>query len=174
MAIFERSFNHIILVEGPYTNNKHDKGTHTKYGITMRSYSDFLGREVYPEEIRDLTTEKARDFYYKCYWRPLQLDQFPDRIGLAFFDQAVNRGAYRATLILQRILGVTVDGIMGTQTVGAVKAKKDRALTWHFLRECLEGYMRIVQRDPSQLSFIAGWANRISHLIDVTLIDQAR
>jgi lysozyme family protein len=76
---------------------------------------------------------------------------------------AVNSGPGNAVKTLQRMLGVAVDGDIGTKTISAVgkwpAAKYDQFLT---LRR--EFYDNIVKRDPGQKRFLSGWHNRLDRL----------
>ena len=69
---------------------------------------------------------------------------------------------------MQRALGVGDDGVIGPVTIGAlqeeVAAGQLPELARNFLAIRLSFYAQIVDNDPSQAVFLAGWENRIEHL----------
>lgn len=170
MASFDRPFNHIIITEGGYVDHPLDRGGPTKYGITLGAYEGYMQRNVSAAEIKKLTIEDARKFYLAVYWRPLRLEEFPDRLALCLFDQAVNRGAFSAVAALQHVIEASADGMVGPETLSKVRALNEDLVLWAFLSEALRSYARIVQRMPSQAVFVQGWTNRVLHLIELTLI----
>lgn len=69
-----------------------------------------------------LTRAGAMAVYLDRYWRVLQADRLPRGLDLALFDAAVNLGCPTAVRLLQRVLRITDDGLVGPETLGAVKA----------------------------------------------------
>jgi len=62
--IFDLYFKYILMVEGGYTNDKHDKGGETIWGITKER-----ARECgYTGSMRNLSQEKAKEIYYDKYY----------------------------------------------------------------------------------------------------------
>lgn len=104
--------------EGGYSNNPHDKGGETMYGVT-----EAVARENgYKGEMADLPLEFAAKVYKTKYWDKAQCDSFPDALRFAIFDCAVNSGPARAIKLLQEVVGVYPDGFVGPHTLGAVAA----------------------------------------------------
>jgi lysozyme family protein len=104
----------ILDEEGGYTNDPDDPGGETNFGISKRSYPNL--------DIKSLTRQQAIDIYIKDYWNPLQLQEFDSNMALMIMDCGVNQGTHRAIIILQKCLGVTEDGIIGSKTIAAYKA----------------------------------------------------
>jgi lysozyme family protein len=69
--------------------------------------------------------------------------------------------------MLQKALGVTVDGVVGPITIAAAQnhANMAEAVTAYQWGR-LDFYARIVQAKPSQSAFIVGWVARIRHLME--------
>ena len=61
---FDKAFEYILLVEGGYSNDKHDKGGKTTYGI-IESEARKYG---YKGEMKKMPKEIAEDIYKKKYW----------------------------------------------------------------------------------------------------------
>lgn len=111
--------------EGGYDNNPKDPGGATKYGITHRTLAAHRGvPSVTPAQVKVLGKEEATEIYRKSYWIKSGGDLLPVGIDYMAFDYGVNSGPAQAIKSLQRVVGVAVDGIVGGQTVAAVKAHK--------------------------------------------------
>jgi lysozyme family protein len=54
------------------------------------------------------------------YWEPVQAANMPPGLDLSMFDDAWNTGVGNASLKLQRVLGVTQDGMVGPNTLGRI------------------------------------------------------
>lgn len=109
--IFDKAFELLMINEGGYVNDPHDKGCETKFGISKTAYPN--------EDIKNLTIDRAKQIYRRDYWNKCKCDNLPDALSVAVFDFAVNSGVNRAIKYLQLSLGVTADGIIGNQTLGA-------------------------------------------------------
>ena len=116
---FEKCFDIVVGHEGSYSNDSHDPGGETMWGITRRDHPGAWaqGRP---------TLEQAREIYRKQYWQSAGCDELPNGFDLACFDMSVNQGVRPAVMALQKALGAVIDGIVGLDTVGAaVKAGRE-------------------------------------------------
>ena len=109
--VFDLAFDLLMINEGGYVNDVHDSGGETKYGISKKAYPNL--------DIPNLTLEQAKSIYKKDYWERCKCAFLPDCLSVAVFDFAVNSGIKTAIKKLQRALNVSVDGIIGNQTIGA-------------------------------------------------------
>ena len=109
--VWDSAFDLLMMNEGGYVNDCHDKGGETKYGISKKSYPN--------EDICNLTLDRAKYLYKRDYWDRCQCDFLPDALSIAVFDFAVNSGVKKAITVLQESLNVKADGIIGNQTLGA-------------------------------------------------------
>lgn len=111
--------------EGGYVNDPKDSGGPTKYGITHRTLAAHRGvGSVTPAQVKALTKVEATEIYRRSYWVQSGGDLLPVGIDFMAFDYGVNSGPAQAVKSLQRVVGVTADGIVGGQTVAAVNAYK--------------------------------------------------
>lgn len=108
---FDRAFEHVVGVEGGYVNDPRDPGGETRYGISKRAYPN--------EDIRNLTLDRAKQIYWRDYWDACKCDSIPSPLNLYVFDAAVNQGISVAIRVLQGVLGLTQDGIIGPKTIAA-------------------------------------------------------
>lgn len=118
----------ILDREGGYVNDPDDPGGATNHGVTIHTMRrlglDLDGDgEVTAEDVRRLSRDQARDIFVEHYFRRPGIDRLPEVLQPSVFDMYVNAGA-NAVRILQRLLGkmgqaVSVDGVIGPETVGA-------------------------------------------------------
>lgn len=93
MSSFERAFEIVIGAEGGYSNDIHDPGGETKYGISKRAYPNL--------DIANLTLAQAEDIYRRDYWQAAGCDHIDDpELAILVFDCAVNQGVSKARQIL--------------------------------------------------------------------------
>ena len=150
MNDFEKAFQRVIVAEGGITNDPHDSGGLTKFGISQKSFPTL--------DIANLTLQGAKDIYYLDYWLAAKCDLLPYPLSAFVFDAAVNQGTSMAKKMLQEAARVKADGVIGPVTLDAVKNDPDIAhkfMTERALRYFgTSGFYR----------FGHGWLNRIFKL----------
>ena len=159
----------VLQHEGGFVNHKSDKGGPTKFGITIRTYSHYLGRPASLQEVKDMNVETAREIYERNYYTGPRIHTLPPPLRTVVLDMAINHGPRDAIKMLQRTINaagfgpITVDGVLGPNTRKGVK-KAISAMGNDFqnalVEERITFYERIVARDPSQRVFLDGWINR--------------
>src|SRR5690606_9651751 len=80
-----------------YTNHPADRGGPTKWGITLRAWSDYLGQEMTPADVQAITEFGARRFYEDVFFKRPKFDRLPSRLWPVVFDCAVNHGVRAAS-----------------------------------------------------------------------------
>jgi len=129
---YERAVAVILMWEGGgvFHWDKHDSGGATKYGISLKFAGsinldlDGDGKTT-NEDIRALTRRDAVELYRKHFWLKLNCHEMPPGLALMVFDGAVNQGRHTIAKRLQRVVGATEDGIVGKDTLGAMKTWSD-------------------------------------------------
>ena len=163
MERFERILDYLLRVEGGYSDDEHDKGGKTKYGITEEEAREF----GYKGNMQDLTKDFAKNIYLKKYYLGNKLDKVVnDKVALSICDWAVNsgrNGIKNAQMALNRIAGANleVDGIIGNKTLEALNSvDSDKFLeVYHNLQRIY--YKGKVEADRTQEGFLTGWLNRV-------------
>lgn len=151
--------------EGGYVNNPKDPGGATKYGITHKTLAAHRGAlSVTPAQVKALTKEEATEIYRRSYWSQSGGDLLPVGIDYMAFDYGVNSGPAQAIKSLQRIIGVTADGIVGGQTIAAVKAYKGDLIAAYAAER-----LRFMKSLKTWGTFGRGWQKRV-----VSVESQAR
>lgn len=117
---FEKCLPDILVQEGGYSNDPHDPGGMTMYGIIQREYdADRTAWGLPTQWVKNISPEEYRTIYYTKYWLPY-CPKLEAGLDLEFFDLAVNGGPHRAIITLQRVLNITDDGQWGPETDEAV------------------------------------------------------
>lgn len=150
----------VLRHEGGYVDHPRDPGGCTHRGITRGTLEGWRREPVTCAEVRALTEAEARAIYRAHYWNTMQGDQVPAGIDLILFDAAVNSGRRRAVLWLQEALGgIAVDGVIGPQTLGAVRRVNDRAGVIGRACDLRLTFLRTLATWPD---FGRGWSRRVA------------
>ena len=164
-AGFDAALKFVKRWEGDWVDDPHDRGGVTKWGITIRTLIakalDLNNDGVVDRrDIRDMTVWQARNIYFTDYWIAAVCPSLPTSLALLQFDCAVNQGVGRAARILQKSVGVKVDGIIGKKTLAAVGAayKRDpRKLLGEYSARRVRHYSSLAQVTRYGL----GWFRRL-------------
>jgi lysozyme family protein len=163
MTAFDTSFASVVNVEGGFQNDPGDSGNWTggrigvgtnqgtKYGISAASFPTV--------NIAALTLDQAKAIYKAGYWDPLQLDQLDAGLAFQCFDASVNCGVVTAAKWMQRAAGVGQDGIIGAQSIGALRT----ADPWRMA--CRVDAYRLLSNAQAGAwaTYGKGWTNRLAN-----------
>lgn len=163
---FAKAFELVLNLEGGFSNNPADKGGRTMGGITQKTYDAWRVRNgLLYADVAGITRDEEAIIYREMYWETTGCEFLPELIGIAIFDIAVNSGPSNAIRIMQRLAGVTNDGILGPKTKAAFAAVGGTSsLLMDVTDARMSFYCKIVQRDTSQVIFIDGWIRRARNL----------
>ncbi|MBU1212952.1 MAG: TIGR02594 family protein [Alphaproteobacteria bacterium] len=164
--IFATALDHVLEMEGGYTDDPHDPGGPTNRGITLTTLAAWRKREVSTSnraaliaDLKAIAPNEVAAIYAARYWQPAGCPEMAAPLAFFHFDTAVNHGVTGAARLFQAALGADVDGEIGPQTrnridtmpilevlaaYAAIRRKKYRALPhfWRFGR----GWLRRVDR----------------------------
>jgi lysozyme family protein len=116
---FEKAVEHVLKHEGGFVQHPRDPGGATKFGITRETLSRARKRAASITDIRRLSRKEAIVIYRQFFWDALRAEELPLGLDLAVFDLAVSSGPIRAVKMLQNVLGVEADAILGPVTLRA-------------------------------------------------------
>lgn len=126
---FHRALQQTLHHEGGWSDHPRDPGGATMKGVTLRTYSGFLGRDATKDELKNIPDEHLERLYRDGYWNAVRGDDLPSGIDMMVFDFAVNAGRKRAIITLQRAVDMPIaqqDGAIGPGTLAAVRDKCNR------------------------------------------------
>ena len=153
---FDQAFAHVVDLEGGYVNDPNDPGGETNFGISKRAYPN--------EDIKNMSLMRAKVLYKRDYWDVLSCDKLPFPLNLFVFDAGVNQGVSAAATMLQRMVNVNVDAVIGPKTLQAVDVWIGRNTLDQMCAEYMSARaMRYVSTERSN-NFLRGWFNRLFKL----------
>lgn len=160
----------VLKWEGGYSDHKADRGGKTNCGITQATYDDWricagLGRNP----VVGISGVEVEQIYRQKYWEAVRGDALPAPVDRVMLDSAVNVGPRQAIKWLQRAVGVSADGVLGKITLGALNLSDPVHVANAILDQRNDFYEFLVERDPAQAVFLAGWLNRTRNLQEVAL-----
>ena len=169
MRDFNDYFQVILKHEGGFSDHSADPGGATKYGISIVFLKNLSledgdidqDGDIDRDDIKALTIEDSKELYHKFFWNPLHLEGLEsEELQLHLFDHGVNAGTKTAVKLLQRILGLTDDGVLGHDTTNAANTSEDDLIE-SYKEARRDYYTRIIEKNPRLEVFKKGWFNRI-------------
>ena len=162
---YDKCLKTILHHEGGYVNHPKDPGGETNLGVTKRVYQEHGGTK----DMKDLLVEDVAPIYKKGYWDKMKCDDLPSGLDLCVFDFGVNAGPGRAAKFLQQMIGTTVDGGIGPNTL----AKVEEYVRENGEHETVKKYQEMRQKYYEQLSTFAtfgkGWTRRVEETTKLAL-----
>jgi lysozyme family protein len=151
---FDKAFQTVIGHEGNYVNHPDDPGGETKFGISKRAYPNL--------DIKNLTLDQAKEIYQKDYWTACRCDEMPEPVKYPLFDGAVNSGVKQSIRWLQEAVNSKPDGVIGPNTLLAVKFQDSQVVT----RKMIGARLSFMTKLNNWNSFGRGWAARIANILE--------
>jgi hypothetical protein len=152
--------------EGGYSNDKKDTGNYhngvfvgTNHGVSAPILAEYLGRTPTVEDMKALRKEDARGIYKKQYYDKFGISSLPKHLQEITLHAVVNSGGHGAKVI-QKMLGVAEDGVIGPNTR---EAMKDASFSkQEFADELLNKYKTF----KTWGTHGEGWSNRFNRLAE--------
>jgi len=168
----ESLISQVLEQEGGYVDDPDDQGGPTNFGITLAKLSDWLGVPATMDDLKALTSVKAREIYRWMFVHEMGLAaggaaSSPKLQGL-LFDCLVHHGQGNAIKFLQEAVKVKVDGFLGPKTRAALAAAEPGDLYRGVLAARIRKFGRIITNDPTQSKFAAGWNDRAADFVEET------
>jgi len=162
---FAPSLAHVLTHEGGWADHPRDPGGATMKGVTLATYSDWLGRQATKAELRAISDEHLTSIYRTRFWDAVRADDLPSGLDYVVFDMAVNSGPSRAARVLQSVVGVMPDGTIGPKTLATVAAHDPAALIAAFQRN----RQHFLEALPTFDTFGKGWTRRVAEAGEIGL-----
>lgn len=158
---FAASLAFVLQDEGGNDDDPDDHGGRTSRGITQRVWDAWCQLNNMPEsDVWSAPDDEIGAIYHNNYWNP-HGDDLPIGLDYAFFDMAVNAGPHRATVLLQRAIGIADDGIFGPITLLSATKADPKLLIPRFTEKRIAFYKSL-----NQPKFLKGWINRAYRVED--------
>lgn len=124
----------VFKKEGGYSTDKSDKGNYlkkdinsefigTNHGISADILAKYRDKSITAEDMKNLTVEEAKNIYEKEFYTSKGIDKLPKDLQEIVFHGVVNSGGH-AISVVQGLLGLKQDGIVGPKTMEAMTNAK--------------------------------------------------
>lgn len=185
-AVFQRALGYVLEHEGgaTFTNDPVDPGGATRWGISLRYLRTLDGDipgvdvdsdgDIDADDVRLMPRELATTIYHRL-WKQGVFSELADvmpRVCIKGFDIQVNSGYRQSVKILQRALvycgeRVTLDGVVGRQTYGAlqhyeVATGRELLLVKALCAAQKHFYDTLIVAKPQLKKYRNGWHRRAS------------
>lgn len=172
---FAVAHRHVLAYEGGYSNHPNDPGGVTLNGIIQRVYNAWRrkkglsGKRLTPAMNGSGSWNRERDAIYReNYWLPIKCPTLEPGVDAALYDYGVNSGTRRAAKVLQRMVGVKVDGRVGPITIAAANRRDPEALVKAICAE-REAFFRWLAANKKGMNvFLRGWLRRVADVLKYT------
>lgn len=149
MSDFTQAVNLLLRAEGGLVTDPADPGGTTNFGISARIYSNV--------NVESLTQDDAIAIYKRDYWHFGNVKD--QRLANLLLSLSVNLGQATAIGMLQKALGIGVDGRWGHSTESAANACPDALAD--YAAAAIRNYFRLAVSVPANARFIGGWVKRV-------------
>lgn len=169
MADVTKLVPHILKWEGGYVNDADDLGGATNKGVCFRTYKLYRSRKGLPqptiEDLKNISDAEFTDILKSMYWDACRADRIESQsVANAIVDWGWHSGTITAAKEVQKLLGVTADGIIGNVTLGEINSRSPLPL-FCAIQEVRKAYIdKICISRPANRKFIKGWFSRVESL----------
>lgn len=151
-----------LTFEGGKVDHPSDPGGRTNQGIIQRVYNSYRVSKGLP--VRDvflMDTAERDEIYRKQYFDKVQFDNLPPGVDLVVVDGAINSGVSQSIKWVQRALGLTADGVLGTVTMQRIQDHPDHD---RLIADILARRMAFLRTLKTFSVFGRGWTARVNTL----------
>jgi lysozyme family protein len=159
-STYDEALKRVLAHEGGYTNDPRDPGGPTNFGITIYDYRKYVKPRATAADVRAMKLDDAKAIYKAKYWDACRCDDLPAGVDDTVFDYGVNSGIGRSAMVLQQVLGVHVDHMIGPATVAAAQA----ADPIHLITAINDERLAFLKRLRTWSAFGVGWGRRVAEV----------
>jgi lysozyme family protein len=172
MEYFELAFEKVLQNEGGYVNDPNDPGGETYKGVSRKIWSSWSGwinvdlaKRIagFPANLeKDLDLQqKIKDFYRVNFWDKINGKKINDQeVAISIFDFAVNAGVSTCAVLLQKIVNVETNGVIGDVTTDELNKTDPEYFLSAFTISKIARYIHIVRKRPTSQKYFYGWVRR--------------
>lgn len=162
--------------EGGYVDDPDDSGGETYRGISRVFNSKWIGWSIiddykskpgFPISLyKDQSLNNfVEEFYFINFWKKNRVDSIQnDLLKIHFYDMCVNAGSVPATKLLQRIVCVQDDGVVGDKTIAAINNFSDQKMLSDKYADARKNYYIESSKKKNNKKYLETWFNRIDYI----------
>lgn len=170
-ASFTEIIRYILVEEGGFVNDPNDSGGPTNKGVTQNVYDSYrLEIGSAQRTVKEITDDELYEIYFNLYWASGACDKMCFPLNIVHMDSCVQHGVQRALEILQSVLNVEVDGLLGPHTKEAINLScqsTDKAylVAYRYILARVFYYDTLDEKHPERTKFLTNlWLKRMKHL----------
>ena len=171
MADVKKLTPFLLKWEGGFVNDPADLGGATNMGVTIGTwrqvgYDKDGDNDIDVDDLKSLSNDDVLNRVLKPhYWDRWRADEIKNQsVANILVDWVWGSGAH-GIKIPQKLLGVSVDGVVGPKTIAAINSKNPRELFDRIKMARFDFIEEICRKRPANNRFKRGWMNRINDLI---------
>ncbi len=149
-----------------YSNKKSDRGGATMVGVTIATYTAYrrkFGIKVTSvEDLKKIDYRTWRNILKTMFWDKWKADNINNQSMAELVVDWVWGSGLWGIKNPQQCLGVTDDGVVGSQTITAINSCNQSAMYRRIWKRRRDYYYGIVARDSGQRVNLQGWLNRLN------------
>lgn len=168
MADFNISYALVEEAEGGFQKYSTDPGNYnsrgelvgTNWGISAPVYEDWIGRPPTEADMRTMSKEVAKRIFEVKFWDRIRGSEIQSQaVADIFLDGHVNHGNSGITM-MQRVVNVYPDGIVGPITLGAINSGNPEQIIRKYIDERERLYIWLAANRNMEM-FLRGWLRRL-------------
>lgn len=137
-------------------------GYHTNKGVTYKAWVSVFGHSK-DDRFLNMNDEDWGDIFKGSYWDKVKGDEIQyQSIANVLVSWAWGSGSVTAIKQMQKVLGISVDGIIGKQTLNSIHNSNERELFDKCVKAREAFFRYICKTRPSNKKFLKGWLNRLA------------
>ena len=156
----------ILQWEGGFVNDPLDVGGATNKGITIGTFTEYKRRKGLKaptvQDLKNISNEDWHEVFKGLYWDRWKADEIKNQAVANILVDWVWASGSHGIKRPQRLLGVTVDGVVGSKTIAELNAKDPAELFRMIKADRLKFIDEICEKRPANNRFKKGWLNRIN------------
>lgn len=162
MADYKKLVPIVLKWEGGYAGNI-DGQICTMKGVTLATFRKYYGKDKNCNDLKHIADSQWEAIFKIGFWNRWKADMIENQsIANLLVDWCYTSGVW-GIKYAQGVLGVPIDGIVGSRTLAAINnhpnPKKLFEDLWNRRKKHFES---IAKRDKTKAKFLKGWLNRLS------------
>lgn len=168
---FEKSITFVLKNEGGYSNDSHDSGGATNFGITKHDLEVWRKKSVTNKDVQNMTLEEAKDIYKAKYWLPLNCHKLVSQgLATAIVDVGVLYGIGTSAKYARSSVNSLGGSIPAGTKLDDYAIDSINKLSPHLFLQVFHSSIRtridlIIAGNYSQEKFRKGWEARADRLL---------
>lgn len=172
MADVKKLVPFILKWEGGFVNDPDDLGGATNKGVTFATYSQYRKKKRMPDptidDLKNMSDDEWTEILKTMYWDRWKADRINSQSVANIIVDWLWASGIHGIKRPQKILGVTVDGVVGEKTLAALNKEDPKELFERIKQDRFSFIDEICKARPANEKFRKGWINRINDFVFVS------